>query len=341
MRARIKDIAKKLNISESTVSRALSNHPRISYLTKKKVNATAKELNYRPNLVAKSLKLQSTKTIGLIIGDITNPFYPEVVKGVEDVANKSGFNVILCNSDYDHEKEYHYLNILIGKRVDAIILTDVGNMAASVKLLNENKVPFVLIDVKPTSKMKVNCIYSDQEYGAYIATKHLIELGHSRIALINGPKTHSPCKQLEKGFRKAMIASKIDIQRKYIKQCDLKINGGNQSMKELLMLKKDELPTAILFISDITAIGACDAIHDEGLKIPDDFSIIGYDDIPEAKYFSPPLSTVAQPKYELGSQGMSLLINEIFHSQNNEFHQVRLLPELIIRESTTYRKRDS
>jgi LacI family transcriptional regulator len=123
MKIRIKDIAKRLNISESTVSRALADHPRISESTRKKVILTAKKLNYRPNLVAKSLKLKSTKTIGLIICDITNPFYPDIVKSIENQANKNDFNIILCNSDYKPEKEIRYLNILIGKRVDGMIIT--------------------------------------------------------------------------------------------------------------------------------------------------------------------------------------------------------------------------
>ena len=334
MAVRLKDIARQLNISESTVSRALSNHPRISDSTKKKVADLVKKLNYHPNLIAKSLKLKKTKTIGLIIGDITNPFYPEIVKGAEDIASRNDLNIILCNSDYNTEKELEYLNVLVGKRVDGILIMPAGKKLASILFLNENDISFVLIDTKPSIKIKTNCVYADQEYGANIATKHLINLGHSKIALINGPKTVSPCRQVENGFIKAMKKSHINIDNKYLKECDLKTSGGYKSMRELLKLKKNELPTAILFISDITAIGAYDAIYEEGLKIPDDFSIVGNDDIPEAKHFSPPLTTIAQPKYELGSKGINLLISELNNKENWSYKQTRLLPKLIIRKST-------
>jgi len=154
MAVRLKDIAKQLNISESTVSRALSNHPRISDSTKKKVADIVKKLNYHPNLIAKSLKLKKTKTIGLIISDITNPFYPEIVKGAEDIASKNDLNIILCNSDYNLEKELEYLNILVGKRVDGILIMPAGKKLASITFLNENNIPFVLIDTKPSIKFK-------------------------------------------------------------------------------------------------------------------------------------------------------------------------------------------
>lgn len=334
MKIRIKDIAKKLNISESTVSRALSDHPRISESTKKRVKIAAKKLNYRPNLIAKSLKLQSTNTIGLIIGDITNPFYPDIVKSAEDIANKNDFTIILCNSDYDPEKELRYLNILMGKRVDGMLITPVGSASNVQRLLDQNNVPFVLIDSKPMSKNSANCVYADLEFGAYSAVKYLIQLGHTKIALINGPKTTSPCLQLESGFIKAMRELNIDINRNYLKECNLKMAGGYNAMKALLTLNKSELPTAVLFISDTTAIGAYDAVEEKGLHIPEDISVIGYDDIPEAKHLSPSLTTIAQPKYELGMKAVSLLIKELKNGKKIPRQSIRLLPELIIRNSS-------
>jgi len=334
MKIRIKDIAKKLNISESTVSRALSDHPRISESTKKRVKIAAKKLNYRPNLIAKSLKLQSTNTIGLIIGDITNPFYPDIVKSAEDIANKNDFTIILCNSDYDPEKELRYLNILMGKRVDGMLITPVGSASNVQRLLDQNNVPFVLIDSKPMSKNSANCVYADLEFGAYSAVKYLIQLGHTKIALINGPKTTSPCLQLESGFIKAMRELNIDINRNYLKECNLKMAGGYNAMKALLTLNKSELPTAVLFISDTTAIGAYDAVEEKGLHIPEDISVIGYDDIPEAKHLSPSLTTIAQPKYELGMKAVSLLIKELKNGKKIPHQSIRLLPELIIRNSS-------
>ncbi|MCL5986322.1 MAG: LacI family transcriptional regulator [Actinobacteria bacterium] len=333
MKTRIKDIAKKLEVSESTVSRALADHPLISEETKKKVRKLAKEMRYRPNFIAKSLKLKRTKTIGLIIGDIMNPFYPEITRGAEDIANKYDFNIILCNSDYDPEKEMKYIRVLEEKRVDGILITPVSEKTNGIKLLKESKIPFVLIDTKPPLRIKANCVYVDQEYGAYYATEYLIKNGHRKIALINGPKTQSPCKQLEIGFKKAMNAHHIPINEKFIKVCNLKKDGGYNSMRELLSLKPEERPTAVIFISDITSMGAYDAIEEKGLKVPD-ISIIGYDNIPESKYLSPPLTTVDQPKYQLGTEAMNILIKQLQEEEKWEPKVIRLIPQLIERKST-------
>jgi len=335
MSVRIRDIAKKLNISESTVSRALSNHHRISEETKEKVKKLAEELNYRPNLIAKSLKIKTTKTIGLIIDDITNPFYPEIVKGCEEAANKNGMNIILCNSDYNPEKENDYLNILLSKRVDGILIMPAGKKLPIIKLLKEANTPLVFIDIKPSEKINVSCVYTDQEYGAYVATKYLIEQGHKKIAIINGPSSFSSCQQLENGYKKALEDFGIPIKKEYIKIFDLKASGAYEAMKSLLSIEKNNRPTAALFISDISAVAAYDAIFESGLKIPDDFSVVGNDDIPTSKNFSPPLTTISHPKYEMGKKAVELLINELNQKKSQSFNQVRYIPELIIRKSST------
>ena len=334
MNVRIKDIAKKLNISDSTVSRALANHPRISAKTKAQVLGMAQKLNYRPNLIAKSLKIRSTKTIGLIIDDITNPFYPEVVKGCEEVANKNGLNIILCNSDYNQEKENEYINILLSKRVDGALIMPAGKKLPIIELFHEANTPLVFIDIKPSDKINVSCVYTDQEYGAYIATKYLIELGHKKIALINGPENFSSCKQLESGYLKALSDYNIPLNNRFLKIFDLKSTGAYEVVKNILKLGKEERPTAALFISDIAAVAAYDAIYETGLNIPEDFSIIGNDDIPTAKNFFPSLTTIAHPKYEIGKKAMEILISELEESKAHSFNQIRYIPELIIRKSS-------
>jgi LacI family transcriptional regulator len=334
MRTRIKDIARELGISESTVSRALSDHPKIKNSTKEKVRQTAGKLNYQPDLIAKSLKMKQTKTIGLIICDITNPFYPEIIKGAEDYANKHNLNIFLCNSDYDLERQKNYLNVLTGKKVDGIIISPTGeNNNEVADFLMQNEIPFVLIDIKPEMKVKTNCVYTDNEYGTYIGVSHLIKLGHKKIALINGPHT-SPCRQMIKGYLKALNKANIPVNEKHMIVCNLKIEGGYRAVRDLLKLEKEEIPTAAIFISDITALGAYEALHEANLKIPEDFSIVGFDDIPGSKYFSPPLTTIDQPKYELGEFAMKLLVNQL-NNNNWEHKHIKILPKLIIRGSTS------
>ena len=335
MAIRIKDIAKKLNLSESTVSRALADHHRISDETKVKVKKMAEELNYRPNLIAKSLKAKSTKTIGLIIDDITNPFYPEIVKGSEEAANKNGLNIILCNSDYSTEKENDYLNILLSKCVDGVLMMPAGKKLPIINLLKEANTPLVFIDVKPSEKINVSCVYTDQEYGAYIATKYLIEHGHQKIALVNGPSNFSSCQQFESGYMKALNSYKIPINNEYIKIFNLKASGAFTAMKSLISIETNKRPTAALFISDINAVAAYDAIFESGLKIPKDFSIIGNDDIPTSKNFYPPLSTIAHPKYDIGKKAVEILINELEQNKSALFEHIRYEPRLIIRKSTS------
>lgn len=335
MNARLKDIAIKLNLSESTISRALADHPRISKKTKELVLDAASEMNYHPNLIAKSLVLKKTKTIGLIIGDITNPFYPEIVKSVEEIANKNDFNIILCNSDYSPEKELKHLRMLIDKRVDGVLLMPVGKKNTSITYLKTNNIPFTLMDTIPSEKYDTNCVFIDQEYGAYIATKFLIENGHYKIALINGPLTISPCQQMKNGFLKALKENNIVFEKQFFLECDLKTSGSYKVLKDFLEKNKKNLPTGLLFISDTTALGAYDAIYESAMSIPGNFSLIGNDDIPESKHFTPPLTTISPPKNDLGVAGINLLLEELENINSiKSYKQIRLLPQLIIRNST-------
>ena len=335
----IRDIAEKLNISESTVSRALADNHRISDKTKAKVKELAKELNYRPNLIAKSLKIKTTKTIGLIIDDITNPFYPEIVKGCEQAANKNGLNIILCNSDYDSAKEIFYLNILLNKRVDGILMMPAGKKIPIINILKEACTPLVFIDIKPSEKINVSCVYTDQEYGSYIATKYLFELGHRRIALVNGPSGLSSCQQMENGYKKALDELGIMLNQEYIKVIDLINPNVEGAMIQILEMNKTIRPTSALFISDITAVAAYDTIQNKGLDIPEDFSIIGNDDIPTSKNFSPPLTTLLHPKYEMGKKALEILLSELRDKNATlSYNQIRYIPKLIIRKSTSQPK---
>ena len=202
-RVKLEDIAELLNLSKSTVSRALSNDEMISKKTRKRALDAARELNYFPNLIAKSLKKKTTGIFGLMIGDITNPFYIEMVKGVEDTANRYNKSIILTYSDQDPLKELNNLNILYSRQVDGIIITFLIGKH-SIDFLKHINIPLVLVDIKPISNFPANYVYTDGEVAGYIGTKHLIENGHKKIALVNGPKIVSSSKQLEAGYLKAL-----------------------------------------------------------------------------------------------------------------------------------------
>ncbi len=331
-RVKLKDVAALLNLSESTISRALANDKMISKKTREKVLNAARELNYFPNLIAKSLKKKTTEVFGLMIGDITNPFYTEMIKGMEDIANKYNKSIILTHSDQNPSEELKNLNILYSRQVDGIIITSLIEKQ-SIDFLKQINVPSVLVDIKPIPNFPANYVYTDGEAAGYMGTRHLIENGHKKIALVNGPKNFSSSKQLEAGYLRALKEYKIIPDPHYIfsDNENLKISGGYKTMKKIFGLKDGEWPTGILFIGDNTAIGAYDAIYEKGLEIPKHFSLVGYDDIYFSKYLSPPLTTISQAKYKLGSNAMNLLLEKI---KNPGFSEIKMMPGLILRKST-------
>ena len=331
-----KDIAKKLKISKATVSRALLNDPKINIKTRKKVHETAKKLNYYPNLVAKSLRMKRTNFIGVIVSDISNPFFPEVIEGIATEANREKFHIIFGNTKYNVEIETDYIEFFISHKVEGVIVaTAISNR--SLKILEANKIPFVLVDIKPIEKNKVNTIYFNQEEGGYIATKHLLSLGHSKIALINGPEEISSSKFFKKGYLKALKEFNINVKPSYIKEekINMTIIGGFKKVEGFLALKEDEIPTAFMFISDMAALGGYRAINKYGYKIPNDFSIIGNDDIFFAKDFMPPLTTISYKNYKLGEESFKILLDIIENKNTYKPTQYKLPPKLVIRESTT------
>ena len=326
----IKDIAKYANVSPSTVSRALHGHPRISTETKTTIREIAKKYNYIPNQIARALKTKKTKTVGLIISDITNPFFPEITKGVEDSCIKKGYSVILCNSNYSLEQETEYLNMLIEKGVDGIILTP-----HSVNHLHEyffeiNKIPFVLIDIRPTNT-NINCVYVDQEEGANIAINYLIEKGHRNIAFITGPTDLPSANQAIRGYKKAFNEKNLKVNDKFIIETPQKIESAYLETKQLL--KTHENLTAIFSLSDTLCIGIYQAIYETNLRIPDDIAVIGYDDLPVTRFMDPPLTTVYQAKYEVGSLAAEMLIEQINTKTRWSPRTIKLSPRLVIRRS--------
>lgn len=331
------DLAKKLNISKSTVSRALANDPKIKKDTIKRVKALAKKLNYLPYLAAKFLKKNKSNFIGLIIGDITNPFYPEIISGIEEIVDQYNYNIIFFNTKFSIKKEIKSINLLASYHVEGIIvITYLHNYP--LKLLEKSKIPFILTDIKPEKKIKTCNVFSDQEHAGYIVTRYLINLNHSKIALVNSlSKEFSSANYFRRGYIKALKECNIGVSQNYIIEDNANINkkGGYNSTKSFFTLKKDLVPTSIIFNSDIAAIGAYEAIYEANFRIPDDFSIVGNDDIEVAKYLMPPLTTVSQQCSRLGKESFKILLSKI-RSENNckNKGQLKLMPELIIRKST-------
>jgi len=329
MNTTIKDVAKLAGVHPSTVSRVINNDSRISEKTKNKVIYVINKLGYTPNAIARGLKTKRTNTIGMLIPDITNPFFANLARGVEDAASENGFNVILCNSDEKLEKERTYLEILKEKRVDGLILSSVHIKDKSIFRLEKIKYPYILVS-RDIAGLDKNCIIVNDIAGGTMATEHLIKLGYRRIAHITGPlKVKSAINRLE-GYGIALKKNHIEYKEELVEEGDFRIAGGYKAMKKLLELS--ELPTAIFAANDLVAIGAMQAIQKKNYHIPKDFCIIGFDDIKLASFVYPALSTIRQPMLEMGVLAVKTLLRII---KGGEFNQKKVIlkPELIVRES--------
>ena len=329
MNPTIRDVAKLAEVHPSTVSRVINGDSRISEKTKNKVLLIIKKLGYTPNAIARGLKTKRTYTLGMLIPDITNPFFAELARGVEDAANKNSFNIILCNTDDKLKKERTYLEILREKRVDGLILGTAHIRDKSILELEKKKFPYILIS-RNVDRLNKNCIIIDDLAGGMMATEYLIKLGHHRIAHISGPlKTRSGLNRL-KGYQLALKKYKIEYNDELIGEGDFRIRGGYQVMKRFLKLTKP--PTAIFAANDLLALGAMQAIQKKNFYIPEDFSIIGFNDIELASFVYPSLTTIRQPILEMGNLAVKMLLNIII---DGEFNQGKILlkPKLIIRES--------
>lgn len=324
-----KDVAELAGVHPSTVSRVIHEDPRISDKTRGKVISAIKKLGYTPNAIARGLKTRRTNTLGMLIPDITNPFFAEIARGVEDAASKNNFNVILCNTDDKLQKERIYLEILRTKRVDGLILGTAHLQDKSVLELEKRHFPFVLIS-RNTENLDKKCIAIDDIAGGIMATQYLIKLGHQRIAHITGPlKTRSALDRL-KGYKIALAEAGIVFREELIEEGDFRIKGGYLAMKKLLKLNPP--PSAIFAANDLLALGAMQVIQKEGFNIPDDFSIVGFNDINLASLVYPPLTTIRQPMLEMGNLAVKILIN-IINNQKELQERIILSPKLVIRKS--------
>ena len=322
----IKDIARAAGVSPSTVSRALSNHPRISEETAARIRRLAKELGYTPSLPARSLLTHHTATIGLVITYASDPFLGRLVHGVEDAARGNGYSVYLISSHRDTDREQDILHSLHERRVTGIIVTGSRIDAGYLQLSERFPVPVVLINC-PDYPFSVS---TDNLRGAYQAAEHLVDLGHRRIAYVANP--HSRGTDLDRlaGYKMALADHGIPTDEWLTVEGDGTLQGGVLAVQQLLALSQP--PTAIFCFNDMTAMGVIHALSRAKRKVPPDCSVIGFDDLELAAFYCPPLTTVRQPTYRLGQRAMRILQELI---QGRREVQTEVLPaELVVRETT-------
>ena len=325
----IKDVAQAANVSTNTVSRALNNKPDVSKETRAKVLSIAKELNYSPNNLARSLISKHTGTLGVVVTDNANPFYARVIKGIEDVVRTQGYNIILCNTDEDSEREVEAIRLLQQKRVDGILITPVQHDSRYLEELNSYPNPYVLLNRHPRKGL-VDYVINDNAYGARLAVHRLTSTGRKNIAYICGPSTISSVQERLQGCKDAMEEAGLSSASLRVERTNLKMEGGVEAMERLLA---HDPPDGVFAYSDILAIGAMKSILEARLRIPDDIALIGYDDIEFAGMLEVPLTTVRQPRYRIGEEAARILLKKLDGSIEEEVKSVVLRPELIVRKS--------
>jgi DNA-binding LacI/PurR family transcriptional regulator len=330
MKVTIYDVAKQAGVSISTVSRVLNNTGRISEKTRKRVLQVMEKLHYQPSMVASALTGKRTRTIGLVIPDVANPFFSEIARKVEDRGRELGFNVLMCNTDNNPDTEEMYLSLLKQKSVDGIII---GTTTKNYQVLNElleEHFPIALI-AQDIPELAIDVVRVDDFLGGYQAVSHLVSLGHKKIAIVLGNLSRTSDKYRLQAYRQVMEEHGLGYDERLVVYTDYSMEDGKRVALELL--QSPLRPTAIFACFDSLAVGVYQAAKEIGLRIPDDLSVVGFDNTILATIVDPPLTTIAQPIDEMGRQVVDLIIREIEGEKSTKQRMI-LPPELIVREST-------
>ena len=330
----IHDIASALNITASTVSRALNNNPRISKNTRKAVQKVAKELNYQPNNIAAALRNGKSHIIGVVVPTANRAFFSSVVRGIEEIANKLSYKVIICQSYEDYEQEVHTIDALLSARVDGIIASISKNTLdfEHFKKAQDRGTPVVLFD-RTTDEIETGQVMIDDYLGAYKVTEHLIEQGCKRIAHFTNPIKINIYKDRLRGYLDALRDNNIKIDDDLIVDSNMQLEDGRESMEKLLAL--DNRPDAVFSASDYGAMGAMQVLKERGLKIPQDVALAGFSNEPFTSFTDPTLTTVDQLSITMGKVCAELFFKQIKAGSKKELPQKTVLkPELIIRQSS-------
>jgi DNA-binding LacI/PurR family transcriptional regulator len=324
------DVAKKAGVSVATVSRVLNDSPHVRPSVKRKVLRAVKTLNYQPNRTAQRLRAKQSKVIGLIISDIQNPFFTAAVRGIEDVAYHNGYSLVLCNSDEDPAKEKLYVDVMRAEAVAGVIIASASEAESQIGDLLDARIPVVALDRRIKDR-RIDSVLTTNAQGAYAAVTHLIGLGHRCIGFIGLPLTRTTGRERFEGYQRALRENNLPVVRARIRISDAKQQGGHDAALDLLVSQPGL--TALFAANNLTTLGALGAIRERGLKIPDDISIIGFDDMPWATLLQPPITAIAQPTYELGQQAAELLLARLKDPGKPVSH-VQLNTTLIVRGST-------
>ncbi|MFZ5814282.1 MAG: LacI family DNA-binding transcriptional regulator [Bacillota bacterium] len=330
MQPTIREVARLARTSVSTVSRVLTRNGPVAETTRTRVLEAIEALGYQPNSVARGLVQKRTHTIGVVIPDVANPFYGEVLRGMGDVASSHGFHLLLLNADLSFMKEKECFSLLREKQVDGIVYTS-GTITPEHREIFSQVARPVMLAATYDPEISLPAVLVDSRRGASIAMEHLIHQGHRRIGLITGPRTDLVAGLPRwEGYMEAAARFGVQIPPDLIAEGDYRLESGYRAMERFL--DREQAPTGVVAASDLMAVGAMNAVLDRGLRVPDDISVVGFDNIAMASAVRPALTTVAQPMYDIGAGAMDRLIRSLAGEGRAEVHWIE--PALLIRQST-------
>lgn len=327
--ASIYDVAKEARVSVFTVSAVVNGKTHVTPRLRERVESAIRKLHYRPNLLARSLAKQKTHTLGMIVPDISNPFFPMVIRGADEAAQRHGYNLLLCNTDDNQEKENNALELLLSKRVDGILLTKAfSDLKPAVRhMIRETKIPLVLM-LNSAPKIAKDAVIADDYRAAYEATVHLVRSGRKRIALLGGPPKVSNGEARLRGFQDGLKASGLSFDPSLIFEGDYRSESGYTVGKQLLQRQ----PDGVYIANFLMTVGLLRAAEEMGLACPDDFGTVNLDDYPWLDIFRPKLTTVELPKFQLGQEAVGLLLDRLGGYTGPGILK-KMPPELHVRES--------
>jgi len=326
----IRDVASLAGVAPITVSRVINNNGYVTEDTRQRVNHAIKELGYMPNTLARSLRSHKTHMLALILTDITNPFWTTVARGVQDAASDAGFNVILCNTDESEFEQERNLKAMLEKQVDGVLLVPAGKPKEAIDLILAQNVPVVVLDRRLPGNLTVDVVRCDSESGAFGLTQLLISLGHRAIAMLSGPRGISTSDDRVAGYLRALKAANLDAPAVLDGEFTLE-SGYNLARKALA---SNPRPSALFASNNFIAIGALKALRDAALRVPEDISVVGFDDLPQALIVDPFLTVASQPAYTMGHKAAETLIARL-SGLASETPQEIVLPVQIIQRGST------
>lgn len=327
----IADVAKRAGVSKMTVSRVINNSGYISQDTRSRVEEAIAELGYIPNALARSLRFKQTQTIALIVTDITNPFFTTIARGVEDAASEQGFSVIFCNTDESPEEEQEYIRVLIQKQIDGLLLVPARSRPGSVALLQDKTIPLVLLD-RQLPGQSVDSVRCDSGLGAYRLVRHLLDLGHRRIATLSGPADVTTAADRVAGWQRALHEVGLDAPADLLQYGMYSVDSGYTMAR--CALEATPPPTAFFAANNFIAVGAVRALAERGLRVPEDASLVTFDDLPPTMTIDPFFTSAIQPAYEMGRQATLLLLDRLEGKGPDGPQEIILPPEFVFRRSS-------